>query len=172
MTVNGEKNGTGELKFDIKPCKDFLIEIAFEVKPVLIDRPYNLRTVRCGSLVFSLPIKFEKRMHEYIRKDVERKFPYCDYELIPQSDFNYAFAENEFKAERRDIGEYPFSESNPPIILKTKVCRINWGLADGYETVCAKIPESTVPLSTPETAELYPYGCAKLRMTEMPIIKK
>lgn len=172
MTVNGEKSDVSELKFDIKPCKGFLIEIAFETKPVLTDRPYKLHTVRCGSLVFSLPIKHEKRMHEYIREGVERKFPYCDYELIPQSGFNYAFADDEFTIERRKTGEYPFSESEPPVILKTKVCKINWGLEDGYETVCAKIPESTEPLSNLETAELYPYGCAKLRMTEIPLIKK
>ena len=172
VTVNGEKSNADELKFDIKPCRDLLIEIAFEARPVLTDRPYNLHTVRCGSLVFSLPIKYEKHKLEYTRDGVERKFPYCDYELIPQSGFNYAFAANEFKAERRDIGEYPFSENKPPIILKAKVGKINWGLADGYETVCAKIPESAEPLSAPEAVELYPYGCAKLRMTEMPFVKK
>lgn len=172
VAVNGEKSNADELKFDIKPCRDLLIEIAFEARPVLTDRPYNLHTVRCGSLVFSLPIKYEKHKLEYTRDGVERKFPYCDYELIPQSGFNYAFAANEFKAERRDIGEYPFSENKPPIILKAEVCKINWGLADGYETVCAKIPESAEPLSAPEAVELYPYGCAKLRMTEMPFVKK
>ncbi len=172
VVVNGEKSNADELKFDIKPCRDLLIEIAFEARPVLTDRPYNLHTVRYGSLVFSLPIKYEKHKLEYTRDGVERKFPYCDYELIPQSGFNYAFAANEFKAERRDIGEYPFSENKPPIILKAKVCKINWGLADGYETVCAKIPESAEPLSAPEAVELYPYGCAKLRMTEMPFVKK
>lgn len=171
VAVNGEKSNADELKFDIKPCRDLLIKIAFEARPVLTDRPYNLHTVRCGSLVFSLPIKYEKHKLEYTRDGVERKFPYCDYELIPQSDWNYAFCGDGPEAVRRTVGNSPFSESEPPVVLKASVCKIDWGYADGYETVCDKIPHSTNPLSNPEAAELYPYGCAKLRMTEMPLVK-
>lgn len=107
-------------------------------------------------------------MHEYTRDGVERKFPYCDYELIPQSDWNYAFCNDKLEAIHRTVRDFPFSESEPPAVLKASVCKIDWSYADGYETVYDKIPHSTKPLSTPKVAELYPYGCAKLRMTEMP----
>lgn len=169
VTVNSEKADISELSFKIAPCKNRIIEISYETKPVLISRPYGLNAARCGSLVFSLPIKYEKRMHEYTRDGVERKFPYCDYELIPQSDWNYAFGSDKLETEYRTVGDFPFSESEPPVLLKASVCKIDWGFADGYESVCDKIPHSTNPLSNPEAAELYPYGCAKLRMTEMPI---
>ena len=33
-------------------------------------------------------------------------------------------------------------------------------------------PKSTAALSAPEDAALYPYGCAKLRMTEMPLVRE
>lgn len=117
VTVNGKPSGAGNAVFAVKPCRGEVIEISFETEPVLKPRPYGLQTVYCGSLVFSLPIRYEKRMHEYVRDDVERKFPYCDYELIPQSAWNYAYADDRFGVERHGIGDYPFSESKPPITL-------------------------------------------------------
>ena len=34
-------------------------------------------------------------MLEYTRNGVERKFPYCDYEIYPESRWNYAFADED-----------------------------------------------------------------------------
>jgi len=42
---------------------------------------------------------------------------------------------------------------------------------EGFETVCAKVPESREPIGEAREINLYPYGCAKLRMTELPLIK-
>ena len=56
-------------------------------------------------------------------------------------------------------------------MIKTKGVKINWGLEEYYETVCAKIPDERIPISEEEEITLYPYGNAKLRMTELPKIK-
>jgi hypothetical protein len=146
------------------------LTVTFDTKPEFIDRPHNLKSVRCGSLVFSLPIEYEKKMYEYERKGVERKFPYCDYEYIPKSDWGYAFSSFDFKVNRKEISDIPFSSEKPPVTLTAKMRKISWGLEDGYEHVCAKLPESRTPISDEVEIELYPYGCAKLRMTEMPLI--
>ena len=69
------------------------------------------------------------------------------------------------------VDNVPFSGKNPPVVIHTKGQKINWGLADGYENVCAKIPESRTPISEEEEITLYPYGCSKLRMTELPLLK-
>ena len=126
--------------------------------------------MKCGSLVFSLPISYEKKMYEYEQKGVERKFPYCDYEYIPVSDWNYAYSSPFFEIERREISDIPFSSKNPPVVVKAEMKKIPWGLELGYESVCAKVPQCRLAISEAETVELYPYGCAKLRMTEMPLI--
>lgn len=169
LTVNGVPQSGDMLSFDIPAGADMTLEIAFETTPTLTQRPHDLHTVQCGSLVFSVPIRFEKRMLEYVRDGVERKFPYCDYELIPQSDWNYAYCGAALEVERRPVGEVPFSVTKPPVMIRTKAQKIDWGFEDGYDTVCAKVPTSTAPLSAPEEIELHPYGCAKLRMTELPL---
>ena len=171
ICINGNIVSLSEgVTFSIPAGKKTVIEISFEALPVLTMRPHNLKSVKCGSLVFSLPISYDKRMMEYERNGVERKYPYCDYEYIPTSDWNYAFSSPFFTVERREVSDIPFSSENPPVVLKADMKKIPWGLEPGYEAVCAKAPQSTIPLSDTEKKELYPYGCAKLRMTEMPLI--
>ena len=48
--------------------------------------------------------------------------------------------------------------------------KIDWGLEDGFETVCAAYPASLDPVGGEEEVVLFPYGCAKLHMTQMPRI--
>ncbi len=172
LTVNGKAVQTGELNFEIKSGEEKDIDITFEATPYLEKRPLGLNVAKCGSLLFALPIKYEKNMLEYEHDGVERKFPYCDYEYIPKSDWNYGFSDGELKAEFRGMSDIPFSSQNPPMILKANLGRIDWGFEDGYDTVCAKVPRSKSAISKPESISLYPYGCAKLRMTEMPFIEK
>ena len=91
-------------------------------------------------------------------------------ECLPVSDWNYAYCSDIFTREEWKVGDVIFSSQQPPVVLKAKVRKINWGLEDGYETVCAKVPQSREPVSEEEEIALYPYGCAKLRMTELPKI--
>ena len=171
LTVNGTPRAhCEELDFDVPANETTRIEVCFDTQPVLIQRPHSLRSVKCGSLVFSLPIAYEKKMIEYEKKQVERKYPYCDYEYIPVSDWSYAYSSPFFTLERREISEIPFSSEKPPVAVVAKVRRIPWGFEDGYDSVCAKLPRSTDPVGEEEEIYLYPYGCAKLRMTELPLI--
>ena len=110
-------------------------------------------------------------MYEYEKDGVERKYPYCDYEYLGESDWNFAYCSKDIEIVENDIADIPFSSSKPPIIAKAKVVKIDWGLEEGFEKVCAKIPLEVVPKADREEIELYPYGCAKLRMTELPQIE-
>lgn len=137
-------------------------------EPHLIARPYGLRAAEYGPLVFSLPLETEYVRHEYIRKDVERKFPFCDYELIPHSAWNYGFTDGKLTVREHKGDRVPFSSKAPRLTLETSLSPIEWGHEYGYRNVCARKPDGTTPIGEPVTVELYPYGCAKLRMTEMP----
>ncbi len=172
VTVDGSVvENHSELVFDICKDENRAIRICFGTIPEYVDRPHDLKTVKCGSLVFSLPIQYEKVMYEYERNGVERKFPYCDYEYVGKSDWNYGYCSDELEVIPQTVDEIPFSSDKPPVIIKAKAVKINWGWEDGYETVCAKLPESREPVGEEEDVTLYPYGCAKLRMTEMPRVK-
>lgn len=171
-TVNGKDVENGDIVLPIESGKTTEIIVSYNVSPRFIDRPNGLKSVKMGSLVFSLPISHEKKMLEYERDGVDRKYPYCDYELIPTSDWSYGFSSNELIPQYHGITSAPFSETKPPVTIKAKMRHIDWGLEEGYEYICAKVPESTEPVSEEEEITLYPYGCAKLRMTEMPFIKQ
>ncbi|MBR6740484.1 MAG: glycoside hydrolase family 127 protein [Clostridia bacterium] len=170
LRVNGEGVDCGELVFEVKAGSRREITVEFEAEAYLESRPNGLNTVKCGSLVFSLPIKYAAEKIEYERDGVERRFPYCDYEYIPLSDWNYAYCGDLLVLEEREVSDVPFSSELPPVVIKTVGKKINWGYEDGFETVCAKIPESTEPISDEKELTLWPYGCAKLRMTELPKI--
>lgn len=173
LTVSGKaytETGSGELSFEFSGGEKAELRIAFETEAEFVRRPHDLASVKCGSLVFALPIMFEKRMHEYERDGVERKFPYCDYELVGKSDWNYGYCGDELIVERNSPGEIPFSSDRPPVTVRTEVRKVPWELEDGFETVCAKLPAARVGYGESETAELWPYACAKLRMTELPTV--
>lgn len=170
LVVDGQEITENELIFKINAYESKEIQISFEATPHFEKRPYDLYTVKCGSLVFSLPIKYEKKMYEYERDGVERKFPYCDYEYIPVSEWNYAYCDTTLSLKTNAISDIPFSSENPPITIEANVKNIQWDYEDGYETVCAKVPTARIVQSGKIKVILYPYGCSKLRMTELPVI--
>lgn len=159
--------------YSMKKIWDGTEKISVEVEdvPHFVERPFELRTVEYGPLVFSLPLQCEYHMHEYVRNAVERKYPYCDYELELKSEWRYGFADTVLEVCEEEGDEIPFSSQNPAISIKANFNQVEWDYADGYNTVAEKYPASTVPLSDRQEMKMVPYGCAKLRMTEMPVVK-
>lgn len=142
-------------------------ELKFEVR--LTERPSGLFFAERGPLVYSLPIPYAMTREEYEADGVERKFPYCDYETLPEGPWNYGFADGCFTFEEREIGDFPFSQEMPPAVLKTVMKKVPWSIREGCRAVCRERPDTgEADGAAPETKELIPYGCTMLRMTEMP----
>ncbi|MBR2020177.1 MAG: glycoside hydrolase family 127 protein [Clostridia bacterium] len=174
LTVNGERvSKRNQLVFGGFEAGETVITVGYGFEAKLEARPYQLYTARYGSLLFALPISYEVKMKEYVREGVERKAPYCDYYYKGTSDWNYGYASRTLTVEERD-GEdgIPFSSHAPSLVLHAELSHIDWGLLERFENVCAKVPRSRRALDGPQPMVLYPYGCAKLRMTELPIVKK
>ena len=171
LKVNGENAETKDLEFAIK-TGETEIEVEFTTTPFLKERPNDLYALQVGSLLFSVPIKYEKQMREYLKKGVQRKFPYCDYQFIPQTPWNYGYADTSFEITYKGVGDIPFSQENPPITIMANMQQIDWGLKFPYRSIARKTPKSRKPISNVQEIELCPYGCARLRMTEMPILNK
>lgn len=170
LIVNGKNESASLLSFDISQGKTE-ITLSFEATPYFRERPNDLFAVQCGSLIYSVPVEYEAKMYEEVNENVDKRFPYCDYELISTGDWAYGYSSKELHMSYNGVGEIPFSGKEPAVVIEAKVKNIDWGFADGYDSVCAKVPESTKPMSEEKSIKLCPYGCAKLRMTELPFVK-
>ena len=148
------------------------MRVSFSDIPRLADRPKGMKAAEYGPLVFSLPIETKYHCKEYTKDGVERKAPYCDWELEPLSGWRYGFTGSSFSVENQKVDDIPFSSENPPVILWTALAPVEWEWADGYDTVPAVTPVSRKAVAPAQELRLIPYGCAKLRMTELPMIEE
>jgi len=172
VTVDGAVTSKRSLEFPIKSGERRRICVTLAFTPHFETCADGLHYVQYGNLVFSLPIKAEWVRREYEKDGVERRYPYCDYELLPASDWQYGFANTSLRVHKRPVGDVPFSQSEPPVVIKAQLQTIDWGFEDGYDSVCGKVPRSISPLSAVREHDLIPYGCAKLRMTALPFTKR
>lgn len=172
LQVNGQpRRRCAYLEFSGFAAGETVITVEFETVPALSARPNGMYVCRCGSLVFAAPIASRAERVEYESNGVERKYPYCDYRIAPIGGWNLAFGSKRLTVVPHEVSAVPFSSTEPPVTVRAELCHIDWGYADGYDNVCAKQPTSRRALDGATTVELYPYGCAKLRMTEMPIAR-
>lgn len=141
------------------------IFVEFEMETEFVKTPDGMETVRRGPLFFALPIEAEYEPVEYVKDGVERKFPYCDYQIRPISEWAYGFGGHELELEYAEMPEKPFDRKNPPVRLKTRLVPLRWEKRDG---MCAPRPESLKPEGKAEVRALYPYGCTTLRMGQLP----
>ena len=122
-----------------------------------------------GPLVFSLKIGTD---WQKIRDNEQG----ADWAASPQTPWNYGLLidekdpEKSVKVEQHALASYPYSMDGVPIKMEVKARRIpGWKLAEGS---AGPLPESPVASDQPlETVTLIPYGAAKLRITEFPILK-
>ena len=105
-SVDGEKARPGSY-FVIRRRWEGTVRlpITLNMEGELVDRPGGGKAYVRGPLVFSLPVRAKVRRLEYVRDGVERKFPYCDYEMLPDSPWNYGFCSRRFEPELGEIGE-------------------------------------------------------------------
>ena len=115
-----------------------------------------------------------------------------DWEITPESDWNYGLLidpvnrEKGFVVIENEITEYPFADSDDMIwsekdgkynlwnrdaavIINARGMKIpRWGLKDNSADVPP--PSPVLPESNTETIQLVPYGSARLRITEFPVV--
>jgi hypothetical protein len=183
FTVNGKQKTAKDGWYKLsKEWNNDKLEIVFNYTPKLIKRPNNMYALRYGALLFAVQLKDRFVKKEYVKNDVERKFPYCDYDIYPCEDWGFAFNLVDFDDtvdtqnvpfEVKYNSEYvnAFSRTNPPITINVPVNKIEWGVKDGTSYICDDYPTNVAPTSTTFIREFVPYGCTYLRMTEIPVIK-
>lgn len=132
------------------------------------SRPNHMAALWRGPLLYSVAIEEKWVPIEYVKDGVERKAPYCDYEVFPESKWNYAYCDKNVRYTKKEIGEIPFSTTDPPAYLMVKAKEIEWGVSEWG--ICDPSPKSYRPLGETVEIKLIPYGCTNIRMTELPFI--
>lgn len=144
------------------------IDVRYDFACELAERPGDMRCLWRGPLLYCVAIEERWEKREYTDKGVERKYPYCDYEIFPQSAWNYAFTDEQFDVLEKEIGAYPFSTAQPPVEITASLAPVDWPEANG---VCLRAPASRKAQGPAQRVRMIPYGCTNLRMTEMPLVE-
>ncbi|MDD2268234.1 MAG: glycoside hydrolase family 127 protein [Eubacteriales bacterium] len=145
---------------------EFTVTLYF--KTAFVDNNNGMFSLKYGALLFTPDIKEKWIMHEYTKDGVDRFFPYCDYEIHPESKWNYAFTSKDVKVVNSEITAVPFSHTNPPVRLEVQLSELNWDNEPGQSGVCAATPNSRAAIGKPEAHLMKPYGCSALHMASLP----
>ncbi len=166
--VNGCGAAPGTLWREEKVWQDGdTVEVRLQMRPCLKEWDNGMKYLQRGPLVYALPVPGRAFPWEYERNGVERKAPYCDYTILPEGAWNYAFAGGNMRVVETEVGNYPFSRQTPPVTIEMDMRQVTWPCYPGQPGVCAEMPAED-PAGPAEKKTLYPYGCTTLRMTLMP----
>lgn len=138
----------------------------------------NSKVVEYGPLIFALKVEEDWRIGT---DDAAREIQYDPVgefdrkEVYPASDWNYGLVleedeEASFEIVQEDVALQPFTLANAPITMKVKGQLIpQWKLKGNV------VPEPPYsPIAADESLqteiELVPYGCTRLRVTQMPFV--
>ncbi|MBP8959544.1 MAG: glycoside hydrolase family 127 protein [Bacteroidales bacterium] len=168
---------------------EILIEIPMQIRH---ERRYNNSiSILRGPLYFSLRIK---KQYKSVKLSYDN-FGYkgsIDWEIHPLSDWNYGLLADlsqpdvAFEVTENAVSQYPFGDngdmiwsddslkyikwtSDPPVVIRTRGIKIpEWGMKNNSADVPPVSPIKST--DAPGGITLIPYGAAKLRITEFPLI--
>jgi len=183
--------GGSEFMMDKRWKDGDMVSIDIPMK-VRVEQRYNrsLSVIR-GPLYFSLRIDKD---YSSIKINYDN-FGYkgsVDWKITPLSAWNYGLIIDKdnimrnIKVKENPVGKYPFADKgdmvwsadsgkyimvteDAPLVITTRGIRIpEWSMKDNSADIPPMSP--VAPEGDPEIIKLVPYGCAKLRITEFPVM--
>lgn len=143
---------------------------------VRTERRYNQAvSIQRGPLVYALRIQ-----EEWTRVNADkphRELPHADWEVRPESPWNYGLLideqqpEQSVRFEERPVGEQPFSPDGAAVVATVQGRQLpDWKLQHGWAGEIA--PEERHSKEPLEDVTLIPYGCTNLRIGEFPRLRQ
>jgi uncharacterized protein len=167
-TIANETRDTGYIRLDREWQHGDMIQLGLPMQACIERRGQGAVSVQRGPLVYALAVK--ERWQKLRGSD-----PYADWEIYPDSPWNYGLLidtekpERSFGVQTRPPARQPFTAADAPVLLTAQGRRIPaWDMAmNSADTP----PLSPVRTDEPvEEVTLVPYGCARLRIAEMPVV--
>ncbi|TCN21158.1 beta-L-arabinofuranosidase domain-containing protein [Mesobacillus foraminis] len=141
------------------------IELSLPMEVELNERNNSAVSVERGPLVYVLPLG-----EQWVC--VQERERFHDWEIYPKSAWRYALLENaEFKLETGELTSQPFRAETAPIKLMTKGQLISNWVMEKNSAGAPPLNPRPYEKGRAEALELVPYGCARLRIGEFPVIR-
>jgi hypothetical protein len=188
-TVSVKNISTYKLRERWKDGDQILIELPMKLRT---EKTYNNSlTLLRGPLCFSLRIDKEYKSIKINYDNFSYKGS-VDWEINPKSSWNYGLLMNKenimrgIKVTENPVSKYPFSDrgdmiwsadsgkyftwaKDAPVIITARGMKIpGWTIKNNSADVPPMSPVK--PEGDPEIITLVPYGCARLRITEFPVM--
>ena len=168
-TVNGKCVKAGEFHVIDKEWNgEEVLTVILPSQVEIVKWDNDLSAIKKGVLLYTLKVDAKWQQIDYGPEEKIRVYPHCDYEIFPNSPFNYAVADaQDIQFVENNIGDYIFSENEPPIYANVKCQKIKWDKTHG---ILAEVPADRIPISDIEEVRFIPYGCSILRVTVLPVL--
>jgi DUF1680 family protein len=152
------------------------LTLHFPMRVQTLKRPHGAVALLRGPLLFALPVGAEWRtIREWGAPEVTAGAQFAaDWEVHPITPWAYALIldpdrpEQDVTVAHAPVSEVPFAPDAPPVTLKVTGRQVaGWNIEHGTAA-----PPPTSPVEAEGMSEeltLVPYGCAPLRMTELPM---
>jgi hypothetical protein len=188
-TINVKNGSVLKVRERWKNGDQIFVEIPMKLR---FEKRYdNSVALLCGPVYFSLRIDKEYKSVKINYDNFNYKGS-VDWEINPKSTWNYGLLIDRtnimrgMKVTENPIGKYPFSDTgdmiwaadsgkyilstqDAPVTIKARGMKIpEWTMVNNSAGVPPLSPVK--PEGDPEIITLVPYGCARLRITEFPVM--
>lgn len=141
-----------------------IVEVSLRMRVELIERNNKAVSVQRGPLMYVLPLG-----EQWVR--VRKRKRFHDWELYPKRAWQYALtSDKDFDVKFQEIKNQPFSTSSPIKLVTQGKLLSNW-IMENNSAAEPPFNPKPFPDTMEDTIELIPYGCARLRIGEFPIIR-